>query len=56
MKRFELVFPLLNLTQMFSLDRVDLALTDFIKVIELCDSFPEFLYRLLEFHIFIGKT
>ena len=53
MKCFELVFPLLDLTQIFSLDRVDLVLTDFFKV---GDFLPELLYRLLELRISVGKT
>ena len=53
MKCFELVFPLLDLTQIFSLDRVDLVLTDFIKV---GDFLSELLYRLLELRIPVGKT
>ena len=56
MKCFELVFSPLALSQIFSLDSFGLALTDFIKVIEFCDSFLELLDRLLELHILVGKT
>ena len=41
---------------MLALDRVDLALTDFIKVIEFCEFYPELLYRLFELHIPAGET
>ena len=53
MKCFEFVFPLLDLTQIFSLDRVDLVLTDFLSV---GDFLFEILYRLLELHNPVGKT
>ena len=56
MKCFEFVFPLLDLMQVFSLDSIDFALTDFIQVIELCDFFLEIPRRLLEFRILVGKT
>ena len=53
MKCFEFVFPLLDLTQIFSLDRVDLVLTDFLSV---GDFLFEILYRLLELHNPVGET
>ena len=56
MKCFEFVFSLLDLEQVFSLDSIDFALTDFIQVIELCDFFLEIPRRLLEFRILVGKT